>query len=381
MRFIHFGCWNNIHGDLEENMEAIQRYIKNGSKKNNKVDFFSIAGDNYYPNKSNSKGEKIKTIVEDELREGFELIPNDGRDKFLILGNHDLETNMRLLSSSGRESHDNSCKILELERDIVNSRPDTTLDLFKFNFDSDTNTLLIFFDTTMYVKKDFNKFKKCYKSFVSIDNSRITRGSPNYQNDLNEYQRRKINEEISKYEVIDKIVFIGHHPLIYLKNKDDEIKAKSDIPRISDLLSDVHDLLPNSQYYYLCADLHLYQQGEVTFYHDDKEMKIKQYIVGTGGTHLDLEIPTEYNNTEYTIGDFHYAHNKSLYEHGFLVCDFNEKNKDPIFEFQAKRSFTPKRKMKRSRSRSISPTTKKVATIKSKKSKGGKYNYTKKKKN
>jgi hypothetical protein len=36
-----------------------------------------------------------------------------------------------------------------------------------------------------------------------------------------------------------------------------------------------------AQYYYLCADLHLYQAGTINI--NNGEMIIKQYIVGTGG--------------------------------------------------------------------------------------------------
>ena len=58
------------------------------------------------------------------------------------------------------------------------------------------------------------------------------------------------------------------------------------------LLSSIFETCPTSDFFYLCADLHLYQEGEVTFH----DKIIKQYIVGTGGTKLDDEIPKDYND-------------------------------------------------------------------------------------
>ena len=55
MRFIHFGCWNNIHSGLEENMDSIQKFLKLPSSKKESNRFFSIAGDNYYPKKDKVK--------------------------------------------------------------------------------------------------------------------------------------------------------------------------------------------------------------------------------------------------------------------------------------------------------------------------------------
>ena len=67
---------------------------------------------------------------------------------------------MKFISSSGKETYDDSCKILELEKEITDEREDTFLNLFKFLFDDESKTLIIFLDTTMYVNaEDFEKYQ------------------------------------------------------------------------------------------------------------------------------------------------------------------------------------------------------------------------------
>ena len=56
-------------------------------------------------------------------------------------------------------------------------------------------------------------------------------------------------------------------------------------------LEEHYDIVPNADFYYLCADLHLYQKGEVAVDMGDAVMNIEQHIVGTGGTKLDDAIP------------------------------------------------------------------------------------------
>tara|TARA_B100001173_G_C16007363_1_gene556150 strand:- start:972 stop:2153 length:1182 start_codon:yes stop_codon:yes gene_type:complete len=384
MRFIHFGCWNNINGNnLEENMDSIQHFLQLPSSKRNPIEFFSIAGDNYYPEKEEKgkgKGEKSKkTIVEDDLRNGFDLLPNNDKNKFVILGNHDLETNMKFISSSGKETYDNSCKILELEKEITDGREDTFLNLFKFLFDKKTKTLIVFLDTTMYIEnKDFEKYQTCYRKLPIPGRSKKT---SNYQDTLIEFQNNAIIEYISQRGTINKLVLIGHHPLIYLKkklkNKEETIKAKQDIPHIMGLLSRIFEICPTSDFFYLCADLHLYQEGEVTF----KDKVIKQYIVGTGGTKLDDEIPEDYNDTDHKKDDMSYKHIQSIHDHGFLECNFPTKAL-PTFIFHSKSFSTPPSRKPRSVPRSLSPSKKNVTSISSNRSvspsKGGKHNKTQK---
>ena len=102
-----------------------------------------------------------------------------------------------------------------------------------------------------------------------------------------------------------------------------------------------------ANYYYLCADLHLYQAGTIiiTNTRDDtskNKMLIHQYIVGTGGTKLDdspflqaasfpLDDELAFSNDEltvnYTMADEQkrIAHNTSK-KYGFLSCVLKRSN-------------------------------------------------------
>ena len=111
------------------------------------------------------------------------------------------------------------------------------------------------------------------------------------------------------------------------------------------LYNSIYNKLNNRvNYYYLCADLHLYQYGTIfikpdTIEDDNLSMTIKQYIVGTGGTDMD-ENPFKYNtNTvqnsiifepidesisenyivKYIVTE-DYMRNVSSTTHGFLEC-------------------------------------------------------------
>ena len=58
MKFIHFGCWNKDNCNLtlknngiSQTMSKLNDFIK----KNKDIEFITIAGDNYYPDKKKIK--------------------------------------------------------------------------------------------------------------------------------------------------------------------------------------------------------------------------------------------------------------------------------------------------------------------------------------
>jgi hypothetical protein len=97
---------------------------------------------------------------------------------------------------------------------------------------------------------------------------------------------------------------------------------------------------PNIKYFYLCADLHQYQCGNVSI---NGKMQIKQYIVGTGGAKLDKydknlimsSHNSYYNKTTNDIISTYQMSNEDLdnstAENGFLIC---EKVDDDILSFK-----------------------------------------------
>ena len=75
-------------------------------------------------------------------------------------------------------------------------------------------------------------------------------------------------------------------------------------------------------YYYLCADLHLYQEGTIVLPTEaGPEMRINQYIVGTGGTKLDdspfLLLEDYVESTEWFNTNIEYPENTDAFYLGF----------------------------------------------------------------
>ena len=69
--FIHFGCWNNLNkkGNLKPVMDKLQSRLNNPDLP--QIDFISVAGDNYYPDKLKPKikTDGKKKIIKPDLLE------------------------------------------------------------------------------------------------------------------------------------------------------------------------------------------------------------------------------------------------------------------------------------------------------------------------
>jgi hypothetical protein len=143
-------------------------------------------------------------------------------------------------------------------------------------------------DTTLYYDEEKIGLK-CYRYLYNKNDLTLS--------ELREYQKIYVEGEIEKVKLnpkIKNIVIIGHDPIIcYKVKKGDTITIVSPGYNLINLLYDsIYKNIPrnrNLKFYYLCADLHQYQIGNVKIEHehDDSIMDIKQYIVGTGGTDLD----------------------------------------------------------------------------------------------
>jgi len=98
-------------------------------------------------------------------------------------------------------------------------------------------------------------------------------------------------------------------------------------------------------FYYLCADLHQYQSGECVISKGEgtPKMRIKQYIVGTGGAKKDDYMrelipttPTPYIGTNYTLSYFMNTTDIATSEssNGFLKCCSSSDNREKLdFQF------------------------------------------------
>ena len=293
--FIHFGCWNNLNkGCLVKVTNLLKDRLKDIDKQ--KIDFLTIAGDNYYPKKE-VDGKKKKIIIPGLLEKGFGYLPTE-IPIYMVLGNHDLETNTggnnfvieEKVFEPPVEEKKNDCSIIKYEQISKNINGNIEYNLFK-EFMLENGTLIIMIDTSMY-SVDADKYLPCYKYFLQSILSEYT------VEKLREYQQGLIINTIKKYKDVNNLILIGHHPIIGLKNKSGEDTRINDIIEFDNVLKEIYSILmDNVNYYYLCADVHLYQEGNIVIKIDDTQtMNINQYIVGTGGTDLDncpIKSPSE----------------------------------------------------------------------------------------
>jgi hypothetical protein len=377
-KFIQFGCWNNINkGCLENVMKKLNEYVTTDVTK---PDFIVITGDNYYPQKETVEGETVEgeTVVKEKKKEkkkepvdsepvvkekkkekkkiikfkdieyGFSLLPKD-IPIYTILGNHDLETfdddkknaddivilegkkNLFVEELDGsRRPEDKSCEIVNKQIETIRSLRDIDIDIsydFFKSVELANNTLLLMIDTSIYEKTvDSNKYLPCYAKFAKLNPLALPAAETETIDMLRNYQLTKIGAAIRK-KTFSNIIIAGHHPIRQLKLKDKIVdKLFTDIADFDVVLKAIYGLTRSTtpNFYYLCSDLHLYQEGTIHLPVDTDIMTIKQYIVGTGGTELDSMPKGNSGNDIYTDIE-------SIGECGFLECDVSGLN--PKFTF------------------------------------------------
>jgi len=139
-------------------------------------------------------------------------------------------------------------------------------------------------------------------------------------------QKEQIIDILKGNLTCSNIIFIGHHPIIGLKSKETKTKIQKSHGLIQ-LFTDIKTCLNGKKIYYLCADIHMYQTGCVNI----DNLIINQYIVGTGGAHLDrydgLEISVECDKIKYQI------RHKINDKYGYLVVEINDTSDDVSFSF------------------------------------------------
>jgi hypothetical protein len=375
--FIHFGCWNYKKCDsanltdpvkpedtnITRVMKTLKKYIdksidKNIEKNQNKPEFLTVAGDNYYflkNKKTDIQGEQ-KIFNQEFLLSGFNCLPKNIK-KYVLIGNHDLENIENPLKAP-------DCSILETQKKFVSDGGNNiVLDSDRtgpiMHHVLDDSTIVIMLDTTMYEEseKAIKKVMKCYEKMFEMN----ALGVPVNENVLEKIkvmrdnQKQRLADYISsltaKAGTIKNIIVVGHHPLFDLKTKKDDesgkIKTKEEVmPLLNELYYETIYAplqLVNSgiKYFYLCADLHQYQTGTVTITDADSArplLVIQQYIAGTGGTELEKnpydhskDGGVETNTDKYQI-TYNIIPTANEYTHGFLVCKLDT-NKNFSAEF------------------------------------------------
>jgi hypothetical protein len=307
--FIHFGCWNNGGCPKDNDLTKVLRAIKERAPP---PQFLSICGDNYYPKKTKDKdGNKQKFYEYANLLSGFQCLPAD-LPIYMTYGNHDFETNLYIAAEK-----ETTCTLTRQEQTLVKEQfPNIRLQLFQSAV-FEKNTQLLFLDTTVYDPDDIDEYISCYRavhpSYVDIDA-------------VKQAQLQFIRTFVASISPdVTNIVIVGHHPLAQYKEKKEKIKFFVLNEDFNDLLfEEIFTPLKgrpnNMQYYYLCADLHQYQCGNILI---RNEMPIRQYIVGTGGAekdayHLTAARTNAADNLQYSMTEEDVA--QSCAENGYLTC-------------------------------------------------------------
>jgi hypothetical protein len=319
--FIQFGCWNKGGCKLSENKEEfnplthVMYNLRKVTESRNPPEFVIVSGDNYYPEKGKpSPGQKKpkKIIDTNKLLSGLECLPHT-IPVHIILGNHDLESDVSVKGIEDDER--NKCFILDTEIEYARSTDhQTNVNVYKsIIFNNDTLVLMI--DSTMYENKESIALK-CFRHLYQNQSLSLE--------DIRRDQKLWVESIIRNIpKNIKNIVISAHHPITGYKSKMKIGKDGNEYKNtflIETPGFNLVDLLYESIYkklsiekrneisfYYLCADLHQYQIGnieispEITSISSEGEynptMSIKQYIVGTGGTSLD-DYPFEEQKVE-----------------------------------------------------------------------------------
>lgn len=272
-----FGCWNEGCNE-NSGQQNVSKLIKANESK---YKFMVILGDNYYAKKvtlSNNPPIKIKDTNVQELINGFKCLENINLEKKLIMGNHDIEDSM-----------DKSCSALkiQLKLPMYDVKFPFGYDLYYLyhyenkNKNAYETVLFIYLDTSLY-DENLNDTNSCYKSSLNINIDKL-------REDQEIFLLKTLDMINDKIYNIKNVVFFAHEPLITFKNKND-VNTCSIKSSLLKTLFDVKIKYDDKEFYWICADYHIYQNAIIT--HKLKPgQKITQWIFGTGGGELD-KVPT-----------------------------------------------------------------------------------------
>ena len=312
MSLIHFGCWGNY-----ENIDYLRNILKEISQLPS-PNIMTISGDNYYPVKENKQKILNKKHFHD-LQTLLDKSTSAIANRFILLGNHEFD--------SYKDAEE--CTSIDLHREFY-SKSNINLVENCHSHIIDDHTLVIMINTSIYEKKD-----PCYqlKEILQKDKDGNT-GNTEIQNQL-DIVIHILDTSLKELEGLNNIIFVGHHPIISCrgeKPKKDKAKAKDKSNKY--YLGPLHDFfraltpfLAGKYIYYLTSDTHCYQHIDI-FPNLDKEYKIEQHIVGTGGASLDNCINDKSKCSKIIFGEmdnFMEIKNTVSGENhfGYLIGDFN----------------------------------------------------------
>ena len=297
--FLTFGCWNNLNTD-NTGLEIVMAKLKTEIQGMGGIDQIIVSGDNYYPEKTktitNDVEIKQKKLFIKNLKAGLQKLQEASGDVpvTMILGNHDLEPNGKMVVEDEDEDEDEEPKIVSpcliLSHEIAN-KGNIKYELFgKVDTSDITDTVILLIDTSLYAEKEeVDKYVPCYNVWSKNNN----------YNDESIIETLQTNQEtfiLKNIEGVKNIILIGHHPIKYIKNKKKDSKTVES-NGLDDLIKKINAENSNANMYYICADKHYYQHSTITF----DNFAVEQYIVGTGGAELD-DLPVLQGETPFSFG-------------------------------------------------------------------------------
>ena len=207
---------------------------------------------------------------------------------YLLTGNHENDTLLDDIKYTPETIEENShdCLSLQLQKEIVEKYKSFNLvgwdpdnkkkklsDEGYFDIKHSKEMIYIYLDTNIYEDRVVGDLMCGNNTVVFRENVKI-----------------KIINELKRHPG-KSITFFGHVPLFTCREKDgNNIGSLCNNSQLifTDIFYDleISKLLLDTEYiYYICADTHYYQESMITL---TNGIKLKQYIVGTGGADLDV---------------------------------------------------------------------------------------------
>jgi hypothetical protein len=277
MKFIHYGCWNNIDcSKAYSYRDIIIDYIKSYETD---YDYVIISGDNWY---SNEKDE-VKQYYTNVLRSGLIKLYGLNKPIHIVLGNHDEATN------------DNVDEVNELQKDcmlktekyyIKHIHDESLLPTLEYLYTQDLTiqeeSRLKLYEAESQPGEWYDEVNKILHIFLNTNIFTDT----HKQIDVIKYINH-IPNIVRKYPVPNHLFITGHVPITskFHKVKKDKIVEYTSLSNNMSIMKHILDVFIslNPIPIYLCADTHNFQIMSIR--HGNKY--ITQIVVGTGGAEPD----------------------------------------------------------------------------------------------
>ena len=369
-----FGCWNKLGcPSPPENPSDLSRVVDILDKETKDSQFYLVSGDNYYPEKLKDQGKKIFSYG--NLVSGFDCLkklnPERKKPIYVSMGNHDLEYSGTMIDDKSKKPLHNNCSITEIQRQYLETNSEFIIAYEPIITD---HTAIIFINSTLYTDKS-REASECFKVMfkpIVVDV------------DVFGFEVGRIQSQLKmllKNPSLKNIVVVGHEPIVSRKEK----KKKSVIVLNEsglDLLYGIYSKFPTQNKYYLCADVHNYQEATINLSVGAAEagaaeagaaeagaaeagaskISITQLVVGTGGAKLDIcfnreDLDPEIKelNVEKNVGKFNIESKtkECKSQHGFITLQDNGEDHTltsifiPVPVMSGGRKKTKRRKPKR----------------------------------